>query len=84
MLIGEILVLKHDVGLGKYARNHYQFKDGPFSIYDQAGQEMKFNGQHFECIGSDYFHGTKGHICGLDLFDSEFEVLLTAPDNLIP
>jgi len=62
---------------------YYKFCNGCFEIQDGDGGLMKFIGKHFFCLGTDYFVGLYGVVCGLELLEEDFEIVKKIPNKLI-
>lgn len=84
MKVGTIIKQDYHVGGGRYVSSYFEYKFDYFSVQDYDGEVSKFKGYHFFCLGSDYFHGTKGSILGIDLMEDEYTIVESLPSNLIP
>jgi len=86
MVVGTVIRTKHNThGYPErdgYQWNYiyYEFRDGDFIINKEHGGEYKFNGQHFYCLGSDYWVDMKGSINGMELLDEPFEIVTVIPE----
>jgi hypothetical protein len=88
MKVGTIIRTKSNVSNPdkdgyRYVYAYFIFKDCDFSIYESGGLLGRFEGKHFICEGSDYFHGFKGGVYGLELLDKEYEVVKELPIGLL-
>ena len=69
----------------RWESRYHQLMEGDFEVVDSdLDHLMKFNGQHFICLGDTYFGGTKGYISGFELLDDKFEIVPEAPKDLKP
>ncbi len=86
--IGTIIRTKHQINNypkrdgERFVYNYYKLFKGEFTISDGYGCEYKFNGFHFRCQGSDYWHYNYGTIAGLELLDKEYEIVEELPNDL--
>lgn len=64
--------------------SYYRMCDGEFRIVrEDVDFVSTFNGKHFVCLGSDYFHGSKGIIRGFEMLNDDYTIVEDVPKNLI-
>jgi len=90
MEIGTLIRTKHNIHNypeihgDRWGYIYYKLCDGYFEVnHHHDGLIGKFEGKHFVCQGSDYWHKTKGDIRGLEILQGYYEIIQQLPTDLI-
>ena len=63
---------------------YFKLCNGKFAVYNPPdGLIGEFEGKHFICQGSTFYHNLKGMVYGLELLNKDFEIVKEIPKNII-